>query len=75
MINSAAVPPWEPNDLPTLRAAYSDRTAALMAYLASFAYRKDVESRGLSTYRQISLAWALNVSRYFTTILRTAGPL
>lgn len=47
MINSAAVPPWEPNDLPTLRAAYSDRTAALMAYLASFAYRKDVKSRGL----------------------------
>jgi len=46
-MSSAAVPPWQPSDLPTLRAAYSDRTAALMAYLASVAYRKDIETRGL----------------------------
>jgi triacylglycerol lipase len=43
-----SLPPWQPSDLPTLRAAYSDRTAALMAYLASFAYRKDIETRGLT---------------------------
>jgi hypothetical protein len=46
MMNAVAAPPWQPSDLPTLRAAYSDRTAALMAYLASFAYRKDIEARG-----------------------------
>jgi hypothetical protein len=46
-MSTIPVPPWQPNDLPTLRAAYSDRTAALMAYLASFTYRKDIEARGL----------------------------
>jgi hypothetical protein len=30
---------WKPSDLPTLRAAYSDRTAALMAFFADFAYQ------------------------------------
>jgi hypothetical protein len=38
---------WRPSDLPTLRAAYSDRTAALMAYLAQFAYDKRIESKGV----------------------------
>src|SRR3974390_1032748 len=37
-------PPWQPSNLPTLRAAYSDRTAALMAYLAGFAYDKRIEA-------------------------------
>lgn len=35
-----------PRDLPNLRAAYSDRSAALMAYLAAFAYHPIVETRG-----------------------------
>jgi triacylglycerol lipase len=39
-------PPWQPTDLPTLRAAYSDRTAALMAYLASFAYSDIIKVKG-----------------------------
>lgn len=38
--------PWMPADLPTLRAAYSDRTSALMAYFAEFAYSRDIESQG-----------------------------
>ena len=38
------VPPWRPADLPSLRAAYSDRTAALMAYLAAFAYDARIEA-------------------------------
>lgn len=38
-------PPWQPSDLPTLRAAYSDRTAALMAYLAAFAYDPPIETQ------------------------------
>jgi triacylglycerol lipase len=44
-IADLAAPPvnWRPSDLPTLRAAYSDRTAALMAYLAGFAYDKSIE--------------------------------
>jgi triacylglycerol lipase len=33
--------------LPTLRGAYSDRTAALMAYLAQFAYDKRIEAKGV----------------------------
>lgn len=37
---------WRPTDLPTLRAAYSDRTAALMAGLAQFAYDARIETRG-----------------------------
>jgi triacylglycerol lipase len=31
---------WHSSDLPTLRAAYSDRTAALMAFFAAFAYEE-----------------------------------
>jgi triacylglycerol lipase len=46
MMSATPVPPWRPTDLPTLRAAYSDRTAALMAYLSSFAYNKLIEKRG-----------------------------
>jgi triacylglycerol lipase len=42
------VPPWRPSDLPSLRAAYSDRTASLMAYLAAFAYDARVEARASS---------------------------
>jgi triacylglycerol lipase len=38
------VPRWRPADLPSLRAAYSDRTAALMAYLAAFAYDARIEA-------------------------------
>jgi ribosomal protein S10 len=38
---------WKPSDLPTLRAAYSDRTAALMAYLAEFAYDKRIQTKGV----------------------------
>jgi triacylglycerol lipase len=41
-----ALPPWKPADLPTFRAAYSDRTAALMAFLANFAYDSRVAKRG-----------------------------
>lgn len=39
-MNGAATPspPVQPRDLPILRAAYSDRTAALMASLAGYAY-------------------------------------
>ena len=37
---------WRPADLPTLRAAYSDRTAALMAYLAAFAYDPRIQTKG-----------------------------
>src|SRR5690349_15342834 len=40
------LPPWRPSDLPSLRAAYSDRTAALMGYLAQFAYSQVIERRG-----------------------------
>jgi hypothetical protein len=39
--------PWKPADLPTLRAAYSDRTAALMAYLAAFAYDTRIQAKGV----------------------------
>lgn len=39
--------PWKPSDLPTLRAAYSDRTAALMADLAAFAYDTRIEAKGV----------------------------
>jgi len=39
--------PWKPSDLPTLRAAYSDRTAALMAYLAAFGYDTRIEAKGV----------------------------
>src|SRR6516162_1286687 len=39
--------PWKPADLPTLRAAYSDRTAALMAYLAAFAYDTQIQAKGV----------------------------
>jgi triacylglycerol lipase len=46
MTSATPVPPWQPTDLPTLRAAYSDRTAALMAYLSSFAYSREIEKRG-----------------------------
>jgi triacylglycerol lipase len=46
MMSATPVPPWQPTDLPTLRAAYSDRTAALMAYLSSFAYSREIEKRG-----------------------------
>src|SRR6266404_3954409 len=46
MTNAINVPPWQPIDLPTLRAAYSDRTAALMAYFASFAYSRTIETTG-----------------------------
>jgi triacylglycerol lipase len=38
--------PWLPSELPSLRAAYSDRTAALMAYLAGFAYDARIEIKG-----------------------------
>jgi triacylglycerol lipase len=34
-----------PANLPTLRAAYSDRTAALMAHLAAFAYDPSIEAK------------------------------
>ena len=44
-ITIPAISPWIPSDLPTLRAAYSDRTAALMAYLAGFAYDPRIEAR------------------------------
>jgi triacylglycerol lipase len=37
---------WKPSDLPTLRAAYSDRTAALMAFLAELAYDARIEAKG-----------------------------
>jgi hypothetical protein len=47
MTNGIIAPPWSPADLPTLRAAYSDRTAALMAYFANFAYRTVIEARGV----------------------------
>ena len=46
-MTAAQVPAWQPTDLPTLRAAYSDRTAALMAYLSSFAYSREIENRGI----------------------------
>jgi triacylglycerol lipase len=41
-------PPQEarPTNLPTLRAAYSDRTAALMGYLAGFAYDPRIAAPG-----------------------------
>lgn len=47
-MNAVRIPasPWQPADLPTLRAAYADRTAALMAYLASFAYDVRIEAKG-----------------------------
>jgi triacylglycerol lipase len=47
MTNPIGTPPWQPTDLPTLRAAYSDRTAALMAYFADFAYSGSIETKGL----------------------------
>jgi triacylglycerol lipase len=46
MTKPIGAPPWQPTDLPTLRAAYSDRTAALMAYFASFAYSSVIEVKG-----------------------------
>jgi triacylglycerol lipase len=46
-MTNSNLPPWQPSDLPTLRAAYSDRTAALMAYLANFAYSPNLQIRGL----------------------------
>ncbi len=47
MSDPIGAPPWQPSDLPTLRAAYSDRTAALMAYFASLAYSGDIEVKGV----------------------------
>jgi triacylglycerol lipase len=44
--SSIAPTQWKPSDLPTLRAAYSDRTAALMTYLAQFAYDERIEAKG-----------------------------
>lgn len=38
--------PLPPDNVPILRAAYSDRTAALMAYLAQFAYSPAIEIKG-----------------------------
>jgi hypothetical protein len=49
MTDATSTPPWQPTDLPTLRAAYSDRTAALMAYLASFAYSDSIGAKGRIT--------------------------
>jgi len=49
-------PPWQPSDLPTLRAAYSDRTASLMAYLAAFAYDPRVEAYPPTTPPELSNA-------------------
>jgi hypothetical protein len=37
--------PWRPDNLPKLRAAYSDRTAALMAFLADFAYHPQITGK------------------------------
>jgi triacylglycerol lipase len=48
-------PPWRPTDLPTLRSAYSDRTAALMAYFAGFAYSSTIEAKGpISVPKELS---------------------
>src|ERR1700730_4835381 len=44
-----SLPKWRPADLPTLRVAYSDRTAALMAYFAAFAYDPQIEVIPLTT--------------------------
>src|ERR1700722_11379002 len=49
MTTAITLPPWKPTDLPTLRAAYSDRTAALMAFFAGFAYSSYIESKGQLT--------------------------
>jgi hypothetical protein len=46
MTNPIGTPPWRPKDLPSLRAAYSDRTAALMAYLSNFAYSPSIKTKG-----------------------------
>ena len=45
MTSTMSSPPWTPADLPTLRAAYADRTAALMAFLAEFAYSPAIEAQ------------------------------
>jgi triacylglycerol lipase len=53
---ATAAPPWHPSDLPTLRAAYSDRTASLMAYLAAYAYDARVETQPPTISPEISNA-------------------
>jgi hypothetical protein len=61
---SAPIPiaptPWKPSDLPTLRAAYSDRTGALMAYLAAFAYDTRIEAKGVLEIPQELSAFGFN---------------
>ena len=52
--------PWKPADLPTLRAAYSDRTAALMAYLAAFAYDTQIQAKGVLQVPQELAALGFN---------------
>jgi hypothetical protein len=47
-------PTFLPSELPTLRAAYSDRTSALMAYLANFAYDKRIEATPLKVPDELS---------------------
>src|SRR5262249_36747188 len=57
--------PWKPSDLPTLRAAYSDRTAALMAYLAAFAYDTRIEAKGGLQVPQELAAFGFNTLTSF----------
>jgi hypothetical protein len=57
--------PWKPADLPTLRAAYSDRTAALMAYLAAFAYDARIEAKGMLQIPEELSALGLNILTSF----------
>jgi hypothetical protein len=59
------LPPWKPDDLPTLRAAYSDRTAALMAFLANFAYSPDIEKKGdLAVPQALASLGFTHISRF-----------
>jgi hypothetical protein len=46
MTDDLAVCRPQPGEVPTLRAAYADRTAALMAFLARFAYDPRIEAKG-----------------------------
>ena len=52
--NGNSAPPARPPKLPSLRAAYSDRTAALMAYLAEFAYDRRIEAKQLQLPRELA---------------------
>jgi triacylglycerol lipase len=63
-----------PSDLPNLRAAYSDRTSALMAFLAAFAYHPSIDAAVANRPRAVA-AHASIGSREVASIPSDLGQL